>query len=531
MFSFEEKFDSRAKLKVIGVGGAGGNAVNRMVEEGLDNVEFIAINTDAQDLERNRAGCRLQVGERITKGLGAGAKPEVGKSAVEEDKSVIMEKLEGADMVFITAGMGGGTGTGGAPIVAAIAREMGILTVGIVTRPFLFEGQKRMRNAEAGIAEMRKYVDTIIVIPNQRLLTMIEKATPMVEAFRRADDVLYQATRCISDLINVNGLVNIDFADAETVMRNMGDALMGTGFASGEGMAVKAAEMAIKSPLLDDVSIRGAKGVLINITGGEDMPLHDVSEVSSYIYEAVGEDSEANIIIGAVTDPAMQGQIRVTVIATGFSKEHMEPRLSGSEKEAIARKVSYTAPSTPSLRIEPQPEPVREAASLPADPLRLSDLKPAEAAPEVTEAPREEEIENLILKVERGIEIAPTEDVAPRPAATAAPRTEPELPSIVQAPAVPRTESKPAPMYESTLEEIHREKARAEQAQIRIRNFTTSDLISTEAFKNTAKDPTIKNLGERLVHCQKKTVGRAGMTMHEEHDNFDVPTFLRQQRD
>jgi len=530
MFTFEEKFDSRAKLKVIGVGGAGGNAVNRMVEEGLENVEFIAINTDAQDLERNRAGCRVQVGERITKGLGAGAKPEVGRNAVEEDKNVIMEKLEGADMVFITAGMGGGTGTGGAPVVAAIAREMGILTVGIVTRPFLFEGQKRMRNAEAGIAEMRKYVDTIIVIPNQRLLTMIDKSTPMVEAFKRADDVLCQGTRGISDLINVNGLVNIDFADAETVMRNMGDALMGTGFASGEGMAIKAAEMAIRSPLLDDISIKGAKGVLINITGGEDMPLHDVSEVSNFIYESVGEDSEANIIIGAVTDPAMQGQIRVTVIATGFSREHVQNRLSDSEKEAIARKVSYTAPVTEPRSAAFSAEPPRDLASaLPSDPLRFSELKPAE--PLAQAGLREEEIENLIEKVEQGINIA-VEEAEPLRAASPVLRQEPELPAA--APVLPKTEPKPEPLYESTLEELQREKSRAEQTQSRIKKFgTTADLINPEEFRKTVKDPTVKNLGERLTHAVKKDAftGRNGILLHDEHDNFDVPTFLRQQRD
>jgi len=221
MFTFEESFTSKAKLKVIGVGGAGGNAVNRMVEEGLDHVEFIAINTDSQDLDRNKAQCRIQVGDRVTRGLGAGAKPETGRRAVEENKNDIMQKLDGSDMVFITAGMGGGTGTGGAPIVAQIAKEMGILTVAIVTKPFTYEGKVRMTNALSGIDEMRKHVDTIIVIPNQRLLTMIEKNTPMKEAFRRADDILYHATRGISDLINVNGLINIDFADEDTVMRSI----------------------------------------------------------------------------------------------------------------------------------------------------------------------------------------------------------------------------------------------------------------------------------------------------------------------
>lgn len=324
MFTMENTFDAVAKMKVIGVGGAGGNAVNRMISSGLTGVEFVSINTDAMALDNNRAVSRIQIGEKITKGLGAGANPDVGRLAMEEDREKIAQVLEGADMLFITAGMGGGTGTGGAPVVAEIAREMDILTVAIVTRPFLFEGKVRDRNARRGIDDLRRSVDTIIVIPNQKLLSIVDRSTSLIDAFKTADDVLLQATRGISDLISVHGLVNLDFADVKTIMKGMGDALMGTGAAEGEHRAVTAADSAIHSPLLDDISIAGARGILINITGGEDMTLYDVSDATQTVYDAVGEDVEANIIFGAVTDPAMNGKIRVTVIATGFNEDALE---------------------------------------------------------------------------------------------------------------------------------------------------------------------------------------------------------------
>ncbi len=330
-FMLGETFSAKARMKVVGVGGAGGNAVNRMVTAGLSGVEFISVNTDAMALDNNHATQRLQIGEKITKGLGAGANPDIGRIAMEEDRDKIAAFLEGADMVFITAGMGGGTGTGGAPVVAEIAQEMDILTVAIVTRPFLFEGKIRDRNAKLGIDNLRKHVDTIIVIPNQKLLTIVDRSTSLIDAFKTADDVLYQSTKGISDLISVHGLVNLDFADVKTIMRGMGDALMGTGYAeSGENRAVMAADAAIHSPLLDDVTIRNAKGILINITGGEDMTLYDVSDATQTIHDAVGEESETNIIFGAVIDPEMNGKIRVTVIATGFTEyeEIKKPAIS-----------------------------------------------------------------------------------------------------------------------------------------------------------------------------------------------------------
>ncbi|HEX2959608.1 MAG TPA: cell division protein FtsZ [Chitinispirillaceae bacterium] len=339
VFSLDESFNAVAKMKVIGVGGAGGNAVNRMINAGLEGVEFIAVNTDAMALDNNKASLRLQIGERITKGLGAGANPDVGRASMEEDRDKIATVLEGADMVFITAGMGGGTGTGGAPVVAEIAQEMGILTVAVVTRPFLFEGKVRDKNARKGIDDLRKTVDTIIVIPNQKLLSIVDRTTSLIDAFKTADDVLYQATKGISDLISVHGLVNLDFADVKTIMKGMGDALMGTGYAEGENRAAMAADSAIHSPLLDEVSITGARGILINITGGEDMTLYDVSDATQTVYDAVGEESETNIIFGAVTDPAMNGKIRVTVIATGFNDSTLEKKIENNSASKLLVKL------------------------------------------------------------------------------------------------------------------------------------------------------------------------------------------------
>ncbi len=308
-----------ARIKVIGIGGGGGNAVNTMIASGLRGVEFLAANTDAQALASNLAPLKLQFG---AKGLGAGANPDVGRLSAEEDADHIREHITGADMVFITAGMGGGTGTGGAPVVGRLAREAGALTVGVVTKPFQFEGKKRMRQAEAGIEELQKAVDTLIVIPNQRLLAIAGRTTSMLETFRKADDILLQAVRGISDLVTVHGLINLDFADVRTIMAEMGMAIMGSGGASGENRAVEAAQKAISSPLLEDISIKGARGVLINITGSADLSLHEVNDAATLIQEEAHED--ANIIFGAVIDEDMGDEIRITVIATGFGLEQVE---------------------------------------------------------------------------------------------------------------------------------------------------------------------------------------------------------------
>ena len=310
--------DSGARIKVIGVGGGGGNAVNRMVDSQLRGIEFIAANTDQQALNKCRATVKLQIGNLLTKGLGAGADPEIGRKAALEDTEKILETLEGADMVFLTAGLGGGTGTGAVPIIASLAAEIGALTVAVVTKPFGFEGRRRMQQAERGVEELRNSVDTLITIPNERLLNFVERGTPLSEAFRIADDVLRQAVQGISDLITVPGEVNVDFADVRTIMTGMGMALMGTGIAKGEHRALEAAQRAISSPLLEETSIQGARGVLINISGGYDLTLHEVAEAARIIADAV--DPDANIISGMVIDPTIEEAMKVTVIATGFDR-------------------------------------------------------------------------------------------------------------------------------------------------------------------------------------------------------------------
>ena len=316
---YDQEIEAKARMKVIGVGGAGGNALNRMIEAQLQGVDFIAINTDTQALESSHAAHKIQIGKKLTKGLGAGADPEIGRLAVEEDRESLAAIIADTDMVFITAGMGGGTGTGAAPVVAEIAKEMGALTVAIVTKPFQFEGVKRTKRALEGIAKLREKIDTLITIPNQRLFSIVPKGTTLLEAFKIADDILLHATQGISDLITVPGLINLDFADVKTVMAEMGSALMGTGQASGPDRAQEAATIAIASPLLEDISMEGAKGLLINITGGLDLTLDDIKNAASVISESAG--SEANIFFGAIIDEKIKDEIHVTVIATGLDDE------------------------------------------------------------------------------------------------------------------------------------------------------------------------------------------------------------------
>ncbi|MBB6443753.1 cell division protein FtsZ [Bacillus benzoevorans] len=323
MLEFETSVESLATIKVIGVGGGGNNAVNRMIEHGVQGVEFIAVNTDAQALNLSKAEVKMQIGAKLTRGLGAGANPEVGKKAAEESKEAVEEALKGADMVFVTAGMGGGTGTGAAPVIAQIARDLGALTVGVVTRPFTFEGRKRATQAAGGIAAMKESVDTLIVIPNDRLLEIVDKSTPMLEAFREADNVLRQGVQGISDLIAVPGLINLDFADVKTIMSNKGSALMGIGIANGENRATEAAKKAISSPLLE-TSIDGAQGVLLNITGGSNLSLYEVQEAADIVASA--SDQDVNMIFGSVINENLKDEIVVTVIATGFNEEIAQPK-------------------------------------------------------------------------------------------------------------------------------------------------------------------------------------------------------------
>src|ERR1041385_7405373 len=319
IFELDETQAQHANLKVVGVGGGGGNAVNRMIAEGLKGVQFISVNTDSQALVTSRSDVKVQIGKKLTKGLGAGARPEIGRQAIEENRDDALQAIQGADLVFVTCGMGGGTGTGSAPIIAQLARDIGALSIGIVTKPFLFEGKKRMKQAELGIAELRKSVDTMIVVPNERLMAVVGKQIPFTDALKKADEVLLHATQGIADLITHTGMINVDFADVRTIMQNGGAALMGTGMGKGENRSMEAAQQAISSPLLDNVSIQGATGVLINITHGPDLTMDELTRINDIIHDAAG--GEAEIIFGNRVDEAMQGEVRVTVIATGFDRQ------------------------------------------------------------------------------------------------------------------------------------------------------------------------------------------------------------------
>jgi cell division protein FtsZ len=332
-----------ARIKVIGIGGGGSNAVNRMIEAGIEGIEFLVANTDLQALKRSRAPIKIQLGSRLTKGLGAGADPNVGREAALEDTDKIIEVLEGADMVFVTTGLGGGTGTGAAPIVASLATELDALTVAVVTKPFQFEGRRRMQQADQGLRELRECVDTVITIPNERLLHTVDRGVSLSDSFRVADDVLRQAVQGISDLITVPGLINLDFADVKSIMQGMGMALMGAGRATGENRAIEATQQAISSPLLEEATIQGAKGVLINITGGPDLTLFEVNAASSIIRESA--DDDANIIFGAVIDENLTDEMKITVIATGFDKE----------SASLASAAATTVMPTPQPRYVPRP--------------------------------------------------------------------------------------------------------------------------------------------------------------------------------
>ena len=352
MLEFETSIDSLAIIKVIGVGGGGNNTVNRMIEHGVQGIEFIAVNTDAQALNLSKAEVKIQIGEKSARGLGAGANPEVGKKAAEESTEQIKAALQGADMVFVTAGMGGGTGTGAAPVIAQIASDLGALTVGVVTRPFTFEGRKRSTQASGGVSAMKEAVDTLIVVPNDRLLEIVDKSTPMLEAFREADNVLRQGIQGISDLIAVPGLINVDFADVKTIMSNKGSALMGIGMASGENRAAEAAKKAISSPLLE-TPIDGAQGVLLNITGDSNLSLFEVQEAADIVANA--SDQDLNMIFGSVINDNLKGEIVVTVIATGFNEEIMQAKTTSPSFGGQQQKTGVEV-----TKREPRREPIRE---------------------------------------------------------------------------------------------------------------------------------------------------------------------------
>ncbi|MDR7079256.1 cell division protein FtsZ [Neobacillus niacini] len=375
MFEFDTGMDQLATIKVIGVGGGGNNAVNRMIEDGVGGVEFIAVNTDAQAINQSRAAIKMQIGSSLTKGLGAGANPEIGRKAVEESKHQIEDVLKGADMVFVTAGMGGGTGTGAAPAIASIARKLGALTIGVVTRPFKFEGHKRAVNAERGISAMREAVDTLIIIPNDRLLEIVDKKTPMIEAFREADNVLRQGVQGISDLIAVPGLINLDFADVKTVMSHKGTALMGIGIASGSNRAAEAAEKALNSPLLE-TSINGAHGVIMNITGGNNLSLFEVQEAAEMVVSSSNE--ELNMIFGSVINENLHDEIIVTVIATGFTDQQEE--VVHKQPQPAMEEISHTYQREQQIHyIQPETVHYNEPVNDYGDPINNYDQHPEQS--------------------------------------------------------------------------------------------------------------------------------------------------------
>ena len=482
---FEEEFSGQARIRVAGVGGAGGNAVNGMVDSGLTGVEFIAVNTDAQALQESAATTRIQIGTQVTRGLGSGGDPRVGSRAMEEDSSQVAEALNGSDMVFVTAGMGGGTGTGAAPSVARVARELGALVVGIVTLPFTFEGRKRGGQATDGLEELREEVDTIIVIPNDRLLKVVPAGTPLLEAFRVADNVLYQATKGISDLITVPGLVNLDFADVRSIMAGMGDAIMGSGHARGESRAVEAASAAISSPLLEDVDVRGAQGVLVNITGGHDMSLHEVSEVTNIVQEAVGAD--ANMIFGAVIDGDAEDDLRVTVIATGFGNMAEQPRGITAERStrgATARREDS--------------EPRAAAASFGASP------RP-EPRPAPRPAPREETVAE-----------------SPEPTPVDAPRSEPDRTPLRAMEAADGDTSEPE--GETRRDAADAERARREEGIRRL--LDPSETPAPRAFGDRGQS---RRSTEGGSNGEGESEGQGGRLPNR--DDLDLPTFLRRLRD
>ena len=365
-----------AKIKVVGVGGGGCNAVNRMVDVGLGGVEFIVANTDVQALDHSRATVKIAIGGKLTKGLGAGADPNIGRQAALEDTDTIIQALSGADMIFVTTGLGGGTGTGAAPVIASLASELGALTIAVVTKPFKFEGKKRAMHAEAGLEALRECVDSVITIPNERLLGIIDRRTPMSEAFAMADDVLRQAIQGISDLILVPGLINLDFADVKTIMSGMGVAMMGTGTAEGDGRAMQAAQKAVSSPLLEDSSVNGARGVIINVTGGPDLSLMEVNEASCIIQEAAHED--ANIIFGAVVDPALMGKVKITVIATGFDHKGMGRGMPAAALQTPVDLQHYTQHLSRTAAEQPAAHQAMSSQMTP------SQMTPSQAAPQLT---------------------------------------------------------------------------------------------------------------------------------------------------
>ena len=512
----------KPRITVFGVGGAGGNAVNNMIEQELDGVEFVVANTDAQALQQSRAPSKIQMGLKVTEGLGAGARASVGAAAAEESIEQIVDHLAGAHMCFITAGMGGGTGTGAAPIIAQAARELGVLTVGVVTKPFQFEGGKRMKQAEAGVEALQKVVDTLIIIPNQNLFRLANENTTFTEAFALADDVLYQGVKGVTDLMVRPGLINLDFADVRAVMDEMGKAMMGTGEAEGENRAIQAAEKAIANPLLDEISLEGAKGVLINITGGYDLTLFELDEAANKIREKV--DGDANIIVGSTLDPDMEGKMRVSVVATGIDAV-------ASNREAPAPRRSMAAPLAPAATMTPAPAPA---------PTPVQEAPVAAQAEEVPAASSERTLfEDFDVQAEpaaREQAPAPQAATSDLPPPAYAPRPEPTL-TDADSFVAPRAPAPGTPSPEAL--------ARLQAAVSRVPARNTQPQAGTPAAAPSEADKPrfgINSLINRMTGAQAESGGQhAGRAQpqvtalrqepeqHEDQDKIEIPAFLRRQ--
>lgn len=511
MFELVEDIQQGAKIKVVGVGGAGGNAINTMIASALDGVDFIAANTDLQALKENLAETQIQLGRNLTKGLGAGANPEIGRNAAIETERELADALMGADMIFVTAGMGGGTGTGAAPIVAKVAKECGALTVGVVTKPFEFEGKRRMLLAEEGINNLRDAVDTLITIPNEKLLTIAGQDTTVVDTFKMADDVLLQATRGIANLITVHGLINLDFADVRAVMSEMGMALMGSGIGSGENRAVDAATKAISSPLLENLSIRGATGLLINVTGGGDMTLHEVNEASKLIQEEAEDD--ANIIFGAVIDPALEDEVRVTVIATGFNRA----RRHGRERDQPVRAgTSVTTAATPRSRFTQSLEQRAEERYEPV----------VETRYETSYQPQFSRFEQ---SVDGGYHATPeptvvTQQVVSEPV----PAPAPAAPSTAPQSAATRGSSDWGSMWDGT----QREAGGSVPTQRNYDDGVTAQSADTRPVGATVRQPYVpENDVNASGQNLQDVMAEVGVSTDQREDQYDIPTFLRKQAD
>ena len=540
----EESVLSQAKIKVIGVGGGGGNAINTMIASGMEGVEFIAVNTDLQAMDSNLAPVKMQVGGELTRGLGAGANPMIGRNAALEDTAGIHEMLEGSDMVFVTAGMGGGTGTGAAPVIADISRELGILTVGVVTKPFMFEGKKRMRQANEGIAELGASVDSLITIPNDRLLSVAGQATTMLDAFRKVDEVLLNAVQGISDLIIIHGFINVDFADVRTVMSNTGRALMGAGYAMGDRKALEAAKQAVCSPLLEDTSIDGATGILINITGGPDMTLTEINEAAMLIQEAA--DEEANIIFGSVVDANMEDQVRITVIATGFDHKHAatmhssahaarpEPRVRDNKqpRRALRSHAQVTpehmprhraaAPAAPAPRAELEEEPAYAVATNPAPAPRPAEKTATAKTPPPAPPPR-----RAAPPPPTKVEVEVIEEAADTELVTEAEIDETlEMAAALIAPA-------PVPVQDKPLE--IKTEAPAAPTRAPVDDTEPTPPVQTQTSFEYNEETGAGELAETIRRTHRPTGPRQATSLHpgagiREDDKWDIPAFIRRQQ-